>query len=116
MKRQNSILRRGNLRIAAAILAIVGLAVMLNQPGPLPESAIPPTWMRTWTDSSVLRLNLPESGPEAMPSKLPAPAVVALAIHHETLPTHVATAAPRRDSQPAIYETPLAARPKLKIP
>lgn len=51
MKRRRFV-RRGDLRLVAAVLATVAFAVLLNQPS---RSANRPTWL----DSSVLRLNHP---------------------------------------------------------
>lgn len=55
MKRRR-IMRHGDLRLAAAVLATVAFAVLLNQPS---RSANEPTWL----DSTVLRLNLPADAP-----------------------------------------------------
>ena len=54
MKRRR-IIRRGDLRLAAAVLATVAFAVLLNHQPSQPSQ----TSESIWIDSTVLRLNLP---------------------------------------------------------
>ena len=118
MKSRRRLLRRGDLRIVAAIAATVAFAVMLNQPSSVPH-------VPTWNDSNLLRLNLPSTSAQRVVerrsierSSIERPMIERSKMEQASMASHFAAALPLTQALPSDRMRTHAAKPLIptKLP